>query len=115
MKGRLIAQAGFQLGNPCLDRGHLPLEIGDALLDDLTAALLVSEKTFDAAQRLRDRVVFLLEPIEAAIDLIEMAENVGSEITQLGLEPIEAAVDLGELALEELDELLVLSVRHGDI
>ncbi|PYN96220.1 MAG: hypothetical protein DMD91_22240 [Candidatus Rokuibacteriota bacterium] len=77
--------------------------------------MLVRQQGLDAAQRLRDRVVFLLEPVEAAVELVEMTENVGSEVAQLGLEPIEAAVDLRELALKQLDELLILSVRHGDI
>jgi len=30
-------------------------------------------------------------------------------------EPVEPAIDLDELPLEDLDELLVLSVRHSDI
>ena len=115
MRSGLLPEASFEFSDPRLDRGHLTFEIGDALFDDLATPLLVRQQGLDAAQRLRDRVVFLLEPVEAAVELVEMTENVGSEVAQLGLEPIEAAVDLRELALKQLDELLILSVRHGDI
>ena len=126
MRSGLLPEASFEFSNPRLDRGHLTFEIGDAFFDDLAPPLLVGQQRLDAAQRLRDREVFLLEPLETTVDLVEVTEYFAAESTQFSVEAIEPAVDLGEpaldlgepaldlgeLALEELNELLVLGVRH---
>ena len=155
MRRGLLAEAGLELGDPRLDRGDLTLELGDTVFDDLTAALLVGLQALDPAQRLGDRVVFLLEAVEPAVNLVEVPEHFAEALVDVRLEGVEAllerveatadqrelaidpgeltidpreltvdlselASDLGklvvnsrELALEELDELLVLRIRHA--
>ena len=154
MKNGFLAEAGLDLGDPCLDRSNLTLELGDAVFDDLAAALLVGQQRLDPAERLSDRVVFLLESLEPTVDLVEVPEHFAEALVDVRLEGVEAllerveatadqrelaidpgeltidprelTVDLselasdlgklvvnsGELALEELDELLILGVRH---
>jgi hypothetical protein len=88
----------------------------------------------EPAQRLRDRDVLLIEPVEAAIHLIEVAQRFSVVPVYLGLHLIEAAVhpvespshgaelliDGVELLIdgleampEKLDEILILARRHG--
>ena len=64
------------------------LQIRQVALDDLPPLVLVGQARLDAAQRLRDREVFLIEPLEATVDLIEVGVDTGGSISAraLGLE-----------------------------
>lgn len=62
--------------------------------------------------------------LQPAIQLVKMSEDVAKAfvvIVKASLDPIEAGVHLGEAGVhliklppQELDELLVLVIRHGD-
>lgn len=105
------------------------LQLCQGALKDLAPAVLVGRARLDPSQSLRDRVVLLLEPLEAVVDRIEVPEHLLPKLDDLVvhcvepaihcIEPVthlgEPAIDLGELAtdLSELvsqkfDELLVL-------
>ena len=100
---------------------------GEVALKDLAPALFVSEGRRDPAQPPRDHVILLLEALESAVDLVEVAEHLtpefGNPVLDLGdlaahlVKPAtdfrESAIDLGEAESQELDELLVLGGRHG--
>jgi len=118
--GALAFKALLDLLDPGLERSHVLLQLCEVALEDLAPAALVGEPGLAPAQGLRDRVVLLLEPLESAVDLIEVPEHL---LSQLGepevylVEPAihlaEPAVDLDELVSQEFDELLVLARGHG--
>jgi hypothetical protein len=56
------------------------LQLCEGALEDLTPAALVGESRLDPAQGLRDRVVLLLESLEAVVDRIEVPEDVLSQL-----------------------------------
>ena len=102
-----------------LQRRDLLLQRGEVTLEDLAPAVLVCESDLDPAQRLRDRVILLLESFESPVDLIEVPEHVPSQVaelaahlTELAAHLVEPTVDLGELASQEFDQLLVLGRGH---
>jgi len=69
-------------------------------------ARLPAEAGFDSLNELANR---------CGIVAIQPAVDVRFESVEMMFEPVEPAIDLDELPLEDLDELLVLSVRHGDV
>jgi hypothetical protein len=117
--------------DPRLEGRDVALELVCTLLQDLPPLQLVGQPGFDPLQGLNDRL--------AHIELVEVAEDI-AELRRDGVEPsvrsplgieaanddpkpvvnrceqpvdgIEAPVDAGELLTEELDELLILAVRH---
>lgn len=109
-----------------LQDSDLPLQLGKIAFDDLAPTALIGKSGLDPPERLRDRLVFLLEPLESPVDLVEVSEHVVSKLAKLtprlaepnldagesavGLR--ESAVDLRELAPEKLHELLVLACGH---
>jgi hypothetical protein len=109
-----------------LEGGDLLLELGKVAGQDLAPAALVGKLGFDPAQRLNDRLVFLLESFQPTIDLVEVAEHISPQIVETSVDRVESvvdvvesavdlgepAVDLGEPGSEELYELLVLSRAH---
>ena len=102
------------------ERAHLLLQLGEVAFQDLATAVLVGETGFDPAKRLRDRVVLLLEPLEAQADFVEMAEHLSAELGELIVHPVESAIDrgevagdFGELTSEEFDEFVMLGRGHG--
>jgi len=125
--GALASEALLDLLDPGLERSHVLLQLREGTLEDLAPATLVGEPRLDPAQGLRDRVVLLLESLEAEVDRIEVPEQVLSQLGELEVylvepavdlvEPVvhlaEPAVDLGELASQEFDELLVLGRGHS--
>jgi hypothetical protein len=96
-----------------LECGDLVLQLGEITLENLPPTSLAGGSRLDPAQRLRDRLVLLLEPLKAAIDLVEVPEHLVAQPGDLMLQRIEAAVDGGELLSQELDELRVFGRRHG--
>ena len=112
MKSRLASEALFDLLDPGLERSHVLLQLREGALEDLAPAALVGEPRLDPAQGLRDRVVLLLESVEAVVDRIEVPEHVLSQLGDPEVRLVEPAVDLGELASQEFDELLVLGRGH---
>ena len=95
-----------------LERGDLVLQLGKITLENLSPAALAGGSRLDPAQRLRDRVIFLFEPFEAAINLVEVPEHVLTQPGDLTLQGIEAIVDRRELVAEELDQLRVFGRSH---
>jgi hypothetical protein len=82
--------------------------------------LLFVQLTFDAPKRLEDGEIPLVESIESLVDLVEVTENLLTELCVRSVQPIEATVDGHEslvdgrkLPAEELDELLVLTGTHA--
>src|SRR5438093_4404066 len=124
---RSAPEAQLDLLDPRLQGRDLLLELREVALEDLAPAALVGEAHLDPAQGLDDRLVFLLEPLEAPVDLVEVPEHIVSELGEPAVDVVEPAVDLGEpvadfvepavdfgeLASQEFDELLVLGRCHG--
>jgi len=109
------------------------LQLCQGALKHFAPAVLVGQPCLDPSQGLRDRVILLLEPLEAVVDRIEVPERLLPKLDELVvhcvepavhcIEPVthlgEPAIDLGELVtdLSELvsqkfDELLVLGRGH---
>ena len=137
----LVSEALLDLFDPGLERGDVPPQFGEVALEDLAPAELVREACLDPAQRLRDRMVLLLESVESPVDLVEVPEHLPPQVGDLTVDLVEAAVDLietardlveaavdlveaavdlvqaavdlGELASEKFDELLMLGRGHG--
>jgi hypothetical protein len=105
----LLTEPGFDGRDAGLPHENLSSKLGDALFEDLAPRGLVGERALDPAQRLRDGVVLSLLAVEAAGDLIDVAESGAAEIIEFGLESVDAPVDLREVAL---GNLLGLGVRH---
>ena len=65
------------------------------------------EARLDAAQRLRDREVFLIEPLEATVDLVEVSEHLVAQLGDPGVHrvdpPTELAKLMGDLAEPPVD------------
>ena len=127
--------------DPALDFVDAGLEVGDltpelvhAALQNLPPCHLVRHQGLDPSQPLSDRLILLLEPLEAPADLVEVPEHHTAQVAELLLETCEpmtyldgasvhldkplvdfgeAPIDLGELAPEKLDELLVFAVGAG--
>ena len=51
--------------------------------------------------RLRDRPVLLVEPLEAPVQLVEVAEHFGPEVVDAAFKPIEALVDGAESLVDD--------------
>jgi hypothetical protein len=103
-----------------LECGDLVLQLGEITLENLPPTSLAGGSRLDPAQRLRDRLVLLLEPLEAAINLVEVPEHVLTQPGDLMFQCIkatvdrrEATVDGRELLPQELDQLRVFGRRHG--
>ena len=106
-------QTLFEVFDPDLERGDMLLQLRQIALQVLAACPLIGESRLDAAQPLSDREVFLLEPIEAPVDLVEVAKHFLSEVGHLMLHPVdptihsvEATGNFLELAAD-LPEMLV--------
>jgi hypothetical protein len=116
----LRREALLDLFDPGLERGDLLLQLAEVPLEDLSPAAFTGESGLDPAQRLRDRVVLLLESLESPVELVEVPEHLltqlGDLLTHFGdllTHFTELAVDRGELATQEFDELRVLGRGHG--
>jgi hypothetical protein len=130
----LASETLLDLFDPGLEPSHVLLQLCEGALEDLTPAALVGEARLDPAQGLRDRVVLLLESLEAVVDRIEMPEyilsqlgdaevylvepaaHLGEPLADLGeptVHPGEPVADLGELAVQRFDELLVFGRGHS--
>jgi hypothetical protein len=109
------------------------LELCQGALKHFAPAVLVGQPCLDPSQGLRDRVILLLEPLEAVVDRIEVPERLLPKLDELVvhcvepavhcvepvthcIEPVthlgEPAIDLGELVSQKFDELLVLGRGH---
>ena len=75
-------------------------------LKGLAPALLVGECRLGPARRLRDRVVLLLEPLESAVELVEVSEELAAQLgdvvtsADLAAHLVEPATDFGEPAVD---------------
>jgi hypothetical protein len=97
-----------------LERGNPLLQLAKVALENLAPPTLVGEASLDPAQRLRDRLVLLLEALESPVDLIEVPEHVAAQLGELTADVGKLTVDLGKptvdlggLAPKELYELLM--------
>ena len=112
-----MPEALLEVVDAGLESGDAVLQLGEIALEHLAPARLIGEAGFNSAQRLKDRLVLLLEPLEAPVDFIEMLEHlltkVGEHLCETSIHRVESAVDLRELASQELDELPVLGRGHG--
>ena len=100
------------------------LQRGQVALEKRAAAGFVGESRLDPEELLRDRVVFLLQPLQPAVDLLEVAQHL-LEARVDGVEPpvhlqealVHVAVEGDELvvtmgqALIDLDEALIHPVE----
>ena len=73
------------------------LQIRQVALDDLPPLLLVRQARLDAAQCLCDREVFLIEPLEAAVDLVEVSEHLVAQFGDPGVHRVDSPTELAEL------------------
>ncbi len=103
------------------------LQLVHPSFQELALHLLVDEQALDTSQGLGDGVALLLEALESPVDLVEVTEDFAESFVDAPLESVEtllehveaavdrheALVDRGELAAQEVDELLVLALRHG--
>jgi hypothetical protein len=110
--GELASKALLDVLDAGLERGDLLLEHGEVALEDLAPAALVAEMGFDPAQRLRDRVILLLEPFEAPVDLIEVPEDLASELGHFPSQFGHLAAQLDDLTVEP-DDLTANLGRSG--
>ena len=82
-------------------------QIREVAFDDLPPLVLVRQARLDAAQRLRDRKVFLIEPLEATVDLVEVSEHLAAQLGDPGVHrvdpPTELAKLMGDLAKPPVD------------
>jgi hypothetical protein len=96
-----------------LERGDLPLQLGEVTIENLSAAALAGQPRLDPSQSLGDRLLLLLEPLESAVDLVEVPEHVLTQLGDPAFQRVEATVDRGELATQEFDQLRVFGRGHG--
>ena len=104
---RLASDAGFDIFDAGLERCHLLFQLVQVARENPPPTALVAEARLDPAQSLGNRLIFLLEPFQPAINIIEVAEQLASQIANLAFDLVKAAVDCCELRPEELDQLLV--------
>ena len=64
------------------------LERRQITLENLPPPALVGQYRLDAPQLLRDRVVLLLQPLQAPVELVEVAENLPEALVDLVKAPI---------------------------
>jgi hypothetical protein len=122
------ARSRFDMLDAELGRGDLGPELGDVPFEDLAPAALVGACGLDASEGLGDCLIFLVEPIEAPIELVEVAEPLGPDIAGPLLEPVEplvepikAPVDRDEAPIDgrepparEFDAVLGSGARHDE-
>lgn len=109
----LAGKAGFDLLDAGLERCYLLFQFGQVAREHLALTGFVCETRFDPAQGLHDRLVFLLQAFEPAVNFIEVTEHFAPQLSNLPVDAVKALIDLGELTAEELDQLLVFGRRHG--
>jgi len=76
------------------------LQLREGALEDLAPAALVGDPRLDPSQGLRDRVILLLESLEAVVDLIEAPEHLLSQLDDAEIRLVKPAVHLGEPAID---------------
>ena len=87
-----VAQALFEVFDSDLEGGDVLLQFRQIALQDLPARPLTGESRLDAAERLRDREVFLLEPVEPPVNLVEVAEHLAPQLGNLVLRPVDPPI-----------------------
>jgi hypothetical protein len=65
-----------------LERGEVLLELCKITFDDLMPTSFIGEPCFDPPERLGDRVVFSLEPLDAPVDLVEVTEHLPKSLVR---------------------------------
>src|SRR5262249_52018763 len=106
-------QPALDVLDPSVEHGDVLSEPREVALEDLPPHALVGQQRLDAPERLGDGLVFLLQPLEPPVDLVEVAENLAAQLVEAAVYRLEAAIDRLEALTEERDELLVLGCRHG--
>ncbi len=101
VKSAFLCRSGVEA---LLERCDSGLEARDVLfqirqvaLDDLPSLVLVRQARLDAAQCLRDREVFLIEPLEAPVDLVEVSEHLVAQLGDPGFHRVEPPTELAKL------------------
>ena len=89
--------------NPDPKRSDVLLEGREVVLEDFPAAALVSQGRLDATQRLRDQQVLLMQPLDPAVQRVEVAEDLAESVVHLLLERADPLVELEDMAGELMD------------
>src|SRR5262249_51850551 len=88
------------------EHGDILPERRQIALEHLAPRPLVDQTALDAAERLRDRLVFLLEALQAAVDLVEVSEHFGPKRVELTLEGVEAPIHSVEAPIDHREPLI---------
>ena len=100
-----LPESLFQFFDPALKARHVAPQFLQAALQHLTLHFLVSQEILNTAKPLEDRVILVLKPLQAPVELIEMAEDVAELFIMLGelrLDRIEALVNSVEAPVDAL-------------
>jgi hypothetical protein len=87
-------------------------EAFQSAFEELATAALLGHQRLNPSQGLYDGLVFLFQPLETTIDLVEVAMGLAEVAVKLLTETVEPAVNAGELTGQELYELLVFGRLH---
>jgi len=98
IEGSLAGEPRFNILDAGLERRHLLLQLGQVARENLAPPALVAKARLDPAQPLGDRLILLLEALEPAVDLVEVAEHLASQFGNLAVDLVESAVHLIEAA-----------------
>ncbi|HET8577387.1 MAG TPA: hypothetical protein VFO18_09830 [Methylomirabilota bacterium] len=82
-----------------MERGDALFELGEVALENLAPPALVAETGFDPAQRLRNRLILLLQTLESPIDLVEVPEHLAAELGDLTFNSVKPAVNRGKATI----------------
>jgi hypothetical protein len=94
---RSCVESLLERHNAGLEGHDVLFQIRQVLLDDLSPLVLVRQARLDTPQRLRDREVFLVEPFEATVDLVEVSEHLVAELGDPGAHRVDPPAELANL------------------
>jgi hypothetical protein len=95
-----------------LKGGELLPEAFQSAFEELATAARLGHQRLDPAEGLHDGLVFLFQPLETAVDLVQVTMGFAEVTVKLFTETVEPAVNAGELTGQELYELLALGRMH---
>jgi len=108
-------QPPLDLRNPRLEQADMLLERRKVSLEDLATPALVRQGRLNPSELLRDGVVLLLQALQPAVDLIEVAENLPEALVHLSLESIEPPIQEGEAPVHLQRQVIEAPVDPGEL
>ena len=78
----------------------MQLQFREVAPEDLAPAAFVGEPRLDPTQRLRDRLLFLLEPLESTVDLVEVPEDLLPEFGEPAVRLVKSTVGRRESTVD---------------